>query len=305
MKQALGRVVVLLGGRSAEREISLLSGRAVLEALQRSGVHAEAFDPAERDLSELAAGGYDRAFIALHGRGGEDGTVQGLLECLRLPYTGSGVMASALAMDKWRTKQIWQAAGLPTPAARVIRQGDSLEGLVEALGLPLFVKPVHEGSSMGASKVSCAEALAGAVADALEYDSQVLVEAFVSGQELTCPFLGPEALPVVRIVPPPAGYDYQNKYFTEDTKYHCPSGLPSAVEAAVQQLALTAAAALGCRGWGRADFLLTDAGEPVLLEMNTAPGMTGHSLVPMSARAVGIGFDDLVCRILAMAALAE
>jgi D-alanine-D-alanine ligase len=295
---AFGRVAVLLGGMSAEREISLLSGNAVLAALKASGVDAHAFDPAERSPCRLAEDGFERVFIALHGRGGEDGTVQGVFETLGLPYTGSGVMASALAMDKWRTKMVWAAAGLPTPPWRMLRADDDWDAVAAELGLPIFVKPAREGSSVGATKVAAADRLAEAYALAARHDPLVLAERFVAGQELTCAFVGEQALPLVRIVAPDGNYDYQNKYFSDQTRYFCPSGLPEQIERHIQELVMRAAALLGCRGWGRADLILTDDGTPFLLEMNTSPGMTGHSLVPMAARAAGIGFEDLVLRIL-------
>lgn len=298
-----GKVAVLMGGSSAEREISLLSGNAVLQALQSRGVDAHAFDPAQRSVFELKAEGFERVFIALHGRGGEDGTMQGALEVLGIPYTGSGVMASSLAMDKWRTKLVWLAHGLPTPRYRMLRANSDWAQVVADLGLPIFVKPAREGSSVGASKVTATGQLQPAWQLAVEHDPQVLAEEFVAGQELTCGFLGDRALPVVRIVAPGGNYDYQNKYFTDDTKYFCPSGLPTELESRIQSLVLDAAQILGCRGWGRADLILRDDGEVTLLEMNTSPGMTGHSLVPMAARAVGISFEDLCVKILEMAQL--
>lgn len=297
-----GKVAVVMGGSSAERDISLLSGKAVLAGLLRAGVDAHAFDPAEQDLSELRRQGFDRVFLILHGRGGEDGTIQGALEQMGLPYTGSGVMASAIAMDKWRTKMLWLAAGLPTPRYAILDANSDWEAIAADLGLPIFVKPVHEGSSFGATKVTEASQLAAAWQLAARYDSLVIAEEFISGAELTAPFLGNEALPLVRIEAPGGNYDYQNKYFTDAVRYHCPSGLPEAQEKELQALILKAAAVLGCRGWGRADLFLTAEGRPYLLEMNTAPGMTDHSLVPMAARTAGISFDELVLRILAQAA---
>ncbi|MFZ5509339.1 MAG: D-alanine--D-alanine ligase [Pseudomonadota bacterium] len=298
-----GKVAVLLGGTSAEREISLLSGGAVLAALQKRGVDAHAFDPAERPLWELKSAGFERVFIALHGRGGEDGTVQGALELMGLPYTGSGVLASALCMDKWRTKMVWLANGLPTPRYVLLEQDSNWNAVAAALGLPIFVKPVREGSSVGATKVTRAEDLEAAYRLAVQYDPLVLAEEFVSGAELTCGFLGDQALPLVRIVAPEGNYDYQHKYFTDDTQYFCPSGLEEAKEREIQDLVMRAARLLDCRGWGRADLMLDAQGRPYLLEMNTAPGMTGHSLVPMAARAMGIGFEELCVRILALATL--
>jgi D-alanine-D-alanine ligase len=296
--RTLGKVAVLMGGMSAEREISLMSGKAVLDALRAAGVDAHAFDPAERSPCRLAEEGFDRVFIALHGRGGEDGTLQGVLETLGIPYTGSGVMASALAMDKWRTKMVWAAAGLPTPSYRMLRAGDDWGAVAAELGLPIFVKPAREGSSVGTTKVTAAEQLGDAYAAAARHDPLVLAEQFVAGQELTCAFVAEQALPLVRIVAPEGNYDYQHKYFSDQTRYFCPSGLPEDVERRMQELVMRAAALLGCRGWGRADLILRENGAPFLLEMNTSPGMTGHSLVPMAARAAGIGFEELVLRIL-------
>lgn len=293
-----GKVAVLFGGNSAEREVSLMSGAAVLAALQGAGVDAHAFDPAERDLHALKDEGYDRVFIALHGRGGEDGTVQGALELMGIPYTGSGVMASALAMDKWRTKMVWQAAGLPTPRYAILDADTDWAAVAADLGLPIFVKPVHEGSSMGATKVMAADELQAAWELAAKFDRLVIAEAFIAGAELTAPFLEDRALPLVRIVAPDGNYDYQNKYFTDDTRYECPCGLPAELESELQDLILKSARVLGCRGWGRADLILTADGRPYLLEMNTAPGMTSHSLVPMSARVAGLSFEALCLAIL-------
>ncbi len=298
---AFGKVAVLMGGTSAEREISLMSGAAVLEALRGRGVDAFAFDPAERSLQELRQDGVERCFIALHGRGGEDGTVQGALDMLGIPYTGSGVMASAIAMDKWRTKMIWLSAGLPTPRYRLLEADTDWAAVAAELGLPVFVKPAREGSSVGARKVESADELAAAYTEAVKHDPLVLAEQFIAGAELTVPFLGDAALPVIRIEAPEGNYDYQNKYFTDAVQYHCPSGLPPQQERHIQALALRAAALLDCRGWGRADLMLDADGAPWLLEMNTSPGMTGHSLVPMAARAAGIPFDELCVRILTMA----
>ena len=300
---AFGKVAVLFGGTSAERDVSLMSGRAVLAALQGAGVDAHAFDPAERVLDDLKKEGFERVFIILHGRGGEDGTVQGALELLRIPYTGSGVMASALAMDKWRTKMVWLANRLPTPRYVILNAESDWDAVTRELGLPIFVKPVHEGSSMGASKVMAAGELQAAWEQASRYDSLVIAEEFIQGQELTVPFLGDRVLPVVRINAPDGNYDYQNKYFSDDTRYDCPSGLPAAQEAELQALVMKSARVLGCRGWGRADLILTDEGQPYLLEMNTLPGMTSHSLVPKSAAVAGLSFEALCLEILAGACL--
>ncbi len=298
MSKQFGKVAVLFGGSSAEREVSLMSGGAVLAALQGAGVDAHAFDPAERDLHALKEEGFDRVFIALHGRGGEDGTVQGALELMGIPYTGSGVMASALSMDKWRTKMVWLAAGLPTPRYAILEADTDWDAVVRDLGLPIFVKPAHEGSSMGATKVTEATQLRAAWELAARYDSLVIAEEFIAGEELTAPFLEDRVLPLVRIVAPGGNYDYKNKYFTDDTRYDCPCGLPADEEAALQALVMKSAQVLGCRGWGRADLMLTADRRPYLLEMNTSPGMTGHSLVPMSARVAGMSFEALCLRIL-------
>jgi len=296
-----GKVAVLLGGRSAEREISLLSGNAVLQALREAGVDAHGFDPAEREVLELKREGFQRVFIALHGRYGEDGTVQGALELIGLPYTGSGVMASALSMDKLRTKMVWVACGLPTPRWDVLTASSDWRAVAARLGLPLIVKPAHEGSTLGLTKVMHADELPGAYALAADYDELVLAEEFIAGTELTAAFLGQEALPLVRIEAPEGKYDYQNKYFTDATRYFCPCGLPAAEEQAIRALVMRAAHALGCRGWGRADLIRRAEGAVSLLEMNTSPGMTGHSLVPMAAKAAGLSFQQLVLRILEMA----
>jgi len=296
-----GKVAVLMGGRSAEREISLMSGKNVLEGLQRKGVDAHAFDPAERELFELKRDGYQRAFLILHGRYGEDGTVQGALETMGIPYTGSGVMASALCMDKLRTKLVWLALGIPTPRYAVLTADSDWASVAKDLGLPLIVKPAHEGSSIGLTKVATLEKIQPAYELAAKCDTLVIAEEFIGGRELTAAFLEDRALPLIRIEAPQGNYDYQNKYFTDVVKYHCPSGLPAAQETELQATVMRAAQALGCAGWGRADLMLRDDGRAFLLEMNTAPGMTGHSLVPMAARAAGIEFDDLVLRILELA----
>ncbi len=296
-----GKVAVLFGGKSAEREISLLSGNAVLAALKRAGVDAHAFDPAQRGLHELKSEKFARVFIALHGRYGEDGTVQGALELLEIPYTGSGVMASALCMDKVRTKMVWVAAGLPTPRWEVLFPKSDWEVVAKKLGLPLIVKPAREGSTIGLTKVSGAGQLEEAYHAAARHDPLVLAEEFVEGTELTAAFLGERALPLVRIEAPQGNYDYHNKYFSDETRYHCPSGLLLQQEKRIQETVMRSAHVLDCRGWGRADLILRADGSFALLEINTSPGMTGHSLVPMAAKAVDISFDDLVIRILELA----
>ena len=309
---ALGKVAVLMGGSSAEREVSLMSGTGVLAALQSQGVDAHTFDPAQRDLVDLKRDGFARVFIALHGRHGEDGTVQGALELLGLPYTGSGVMASAIAMDKTMTKRVWLAEGLPTPrhiwlAADQLDR-ERLRSVPDQLGLPLIVKPPREGSSIGISKVMGYSDMAQAVTLASGFDADVLCEEFIDGIEVTCPVLGngasARALPVVRINAPGGNYDYQHKYFAEDTGYQCPSGLAEAEEQEIQRLVVASYRALGCRGWGRADLMIRAADrKPFLLEMNTSPGMTGHSLVPMSARAAGLSYEQLCVYLLSTASL--
>jgi D-alanine-D-alanine ligase len=295
-----GKVAVLLGGPSSEREISLLSGNAVLAALKERGVDAHAFDPKERPLHELAAAGFDRVFIALHGRFGEDGTVQGALEVMGIPYTGSGVMASALAMDKWRTKLIWLASGIPTPRFSVVDAGTDWTGIVAELGLPLIVKPAREGSTIGITKVTSGDCdtLARAYADAAKHDDLVLVEEFVDGAELTVSILDERALPLIRIEAPQGNYDYHNKYFSDATKYFCPCGLPEAKEREIQVQSIEAFRVVGCAGWGRLDLILRADGSSSFLEVNTSPGMTGHSLVPMAAREAGITFPELCIEIL-------
>ena len=308
----LGKVAVLMGGQSAEREVSLMSGQGVLQALQASGVDVQAFDPATRDLGELQREGFARCFIALHGRYGEDGTVQGALELMGLPYTGSGVMASSIAMDKVMTKRVWMAEGLPTPRYVLVRREAlshvSLDGLVASLGLPLIVKPAREGSSIGVTKVKQPQDLPAALALAAQCDADILCEQCIVGDEVTCPVLGEgdtaRALPVIRIVAPEGNYDYQNKYFTDDTQYLVPSGLPAAEEAAIEALVVKAYQVLGCRGWGRIDVMIdAQTRQPYLLEINTSPGMTGHSLVPMSAKAAGISYEALCLQLLASATL--
>jgi D-alanine-D-alanine ligase len=297
---AFGKVAVLMGGPSAEREISLLSGNAVLKALVERGVDAHRFDPKERAVFELPRDGFDRAFIALHGRFGEDGTVQGALETIGIPYTGSGVMASALAMDKWRTKLVWIASGIPTPRYRVVDAATDWMQVVAELGLPLIVKPAREGSTIGITKVATVDGdeLAAAYEIAAKHDDLVLVEEFVAGVELTASILGTRALPLIRIEAPQGNYDYHNKYFSDETKYFCPCGLPEAKEMEIRAAALAAFEIVGCSGWGRLDLILKQDGSFQFLEVNTSPGMTGHSLVPMAARAAGMSFGDLCIAIL-------
>ncbi|OGS96544.1 MAG: D-alanine--D-alanine ligase [Gallionellales bacterium RIFCSPLOWO2_02_FULL_57_47] len=301
--ESFGKVAVLFGGKSAEREVSLKSGAAVLVALLRSGVDAHAFDPAVQDLQALRDEGYDRAFIALHGRFGEDGTVQGALELLGIPYTGSGVLASALGMDKWRTKLVWQAAKLPVPNYALLDEHSDWAGVVRQLGLPLFVKPANEGSSVGISKVKKAGELRSAYLAAAKHDKLVLAESFIGGGEYTAAILGDQALPVIKIEPANEFYDYEAKYLRDDTSYLCPSGLGAAQEAEMQRLARQAFALIGGQGWGRVDFLMSETGQPYLLEVNTSPGMTDHSLVPMAARHAGMSFEQLVLRILELAGI--
>lgn len=298
MNSRFGRVAVLMGGKSAEREISLLSGNAVLAALQRRGVDAHGIDVGDDVLAVLERGGFDRVFVVLHGRGGEDGTIQGALELLGLPYTGSGVLASALGMDKWRSKLAWQAAGLPVPEFALLDARTDFAAVAAQLGLPLFVKPANEGSSIGVSKVKNAGELRAAWQTAARYDRLVLAERFIGGGEYTVPVLAGQALPVIRIVPATEFYDYDAKYFRDDTRYLCPCGLDADKERELQALALRAFAVLGGRGWGRIDILLGTDERPYVLEANTVPGMTSHSLVPMAARQAGIDFDALCVRIL-------
>ena len=297
--KSLGRVGVLLGGKSGEREISLMSGNGVLEALRVKGVDAHAFDTGLRCPTEIAKENFDRVFISLHGRFGEDGTIQGLLELLGLPYTGSGVLASALAIDKIVTKQVWISNGLATPEYEELSADSDWNAVVKHLGLPLIVKPAHEGSSLGLTKVKSVDELPAAYKLAAGLDKKVIAETCIIGDELTCPLVGQgktaEALPVIKIIPPQANYDFHNKYFSDETQYLCPTGLAPEVNTAVQELALAAYKALGCRTWGRADVMLDQkTGKPYLLEMNTSPGMTSHSLVPMAAKAAGIEYADLV-----------
>ena len=307
--KALGKVGVLFGGRSSEREVSIMSGTGVLKALQSRGVDAHAFDPGTQTLAALEAARFDRVFIALHGRGGEDGTIQGVLETLRVPYTGSGVQASAIAIDKLATKRVWLQEGIPTPRYRALTSGDraGLNAAVDELGLPLIIKPPHEGSTIGITKVAGYSDIADAYALAAKYDTVVLAEQFIAGRELTCAVLGEggkaHALPLIEIRAPGANYDYHNKYFSDDTQYLCPAPLDAALTAEIQRLCVRAYNVLGARGWGRVDVMLSADSEPFLLELNTSPGMTGHSLVPMAARAVAMSYEDLVLHILRDAAL--
>ena len=297
-----GKVAVLMGGKSAEREISLMSGNGVLKALRAKGIDAHAFDPAERDVFDLRREGYARCFIALHGRGGEDGTIQGALEILGIPYTGSGVLGSAVGMDKWRTKMIWIANGLPTPRFRVLTEKENWQSVARELKLPLIVKPANEGSTLGLTKVFSVKELPAAYElAAKKYRDTALAEEFIDGPEYTASILGETALPLIRIEAPQGNYDYQHKYFTDDTKYHCPCGLPTKKERELQELSLEAFRLAGCSGWGRIDIMLDARKRPWLLEVNTSPGMTGHSLVPMAACAVGISYEDLCVKILELA----
>ena len=295
-----GKVAVLMGGPSAEREVSLMSGNGVLKALREKGVDAHAFDPAERDLWDLRREGFARVFIALHGRFGEDGTVQGALETLHIPYTGSGVMASALAMDKWRTKLVWLASGIPTPRYRIVNAKTDWQRVVAELGLPLIVKPAREGSTIGITKVTTVDhdEMWLAYEVAARHDARVLIEEFVAGTELTASIVNGRALPLIRIEAPQGNYDYHNKYFSDETKYFCPSGLPAAKEDEIRERALAAFDIVGCSGWGRLDLILRADGTYSFLEVNTSPGMTGHSLVPMAARQAGTSFADLCIEIL-------
>jgi D-alanine-D-alanine ligase len=308
MADSFGRVAVLMGGPSAEREISLISGNAVLTALRSKRVDAYAFDPAEREIFDLKREGFSRVFIALHGRFGEDGTVQGALETLRIPYTGSGVMGSALAMDKWRTKLVWDASGIPTPRFAMVKKSTDWAKVAEHLGMPVIVKPAREGSTIGLTTVRATADFQPAYELAAKYDDLVIAEEFIAGQELTASIVtdrerGEIALPLVRIEAPQGNYDYQNKYFTDETKYYCPAGIRDELEDEIRAVALKSFRVLGCRGWGRADVMLKADGSYFFLEMNTSPGMTGHSLVPMAAKAAGMSYADLCVKILADARL--
>src|SRR5262245_47886957 len=296
--QAFGRVAVLFGGNSSEREISLLSGNAVLEALRSRGTDAPAFDPRDLPLSDLIAARFERVWIALHGPGGEDGTLQGALEYLGVPYTGSGVMGSAIGMDKLRTKRLAQASGIATPPFLVLNGAQDFDYAVEKLGLPMIVKPATQGSSVGMTKVEKAADLPAACAAAAKTDRVVFAESWITGAEYTVGILQGRALPSIRIETPRSFYDYEAKYFRDDTKYHCPSGLSAPAEQHLANLALATFESAGAEGWGRVDFMMDAAGRPLLLEFNTIPGMTDHSLVPMAARAAGMDFDTLVWRVL-------
>jgi len=296
-----GKVAVILGGKSAEREVSLKSGGMVLAALRKKGIDAHPFDPKERDVQDLVKERFARVFIALHGRFGEDGTLQGVLEWLGIPYTGSGVLASALAMDKVRTKRLWAAEGLPTAPYEVLTGETNLGAVAKRLGTPMFVKPASEGSSVGMTKVKKAGDLEEAYALAVNYDPVVIAEKFIDGAELTVGIVGERVLPIIRIETPREFYDYEAKYIANDTRYLIPCGLSDKKEKQLQALSLQAFRALGCRGWGRVDLMLDKRGRPFLLEVNTSPGMTDHSLVPMGARAVGISYEDLCVKVLELA----
>ena len=294
-----GKVAVLFGGASNEREISIMSGSGVLKALQSKGVDAHAFDPAARELGDLKRDGYARCFIALHGRGGEDGTVQGALDVLGIPYTGSGVMGSAIGMDKWRTKMIWLASELPTPRYQILQGDENWNDVARDLGLPLIVKPANEGSTLGLTKVINVSRLPEAFElAAKQYQDIALAEQFIDGPEYTAAVLGDTVLPLIKIEAPEGKYDYQNKYWGDATKYKCPCGLPAEPEEELKALMLKAFRLVGGSGWGRVDFMMDKQGNPWLLEVNTVPGMTGHSLVPMAARAAGLSYEELCLRIL-------
>lgn len=303
----LGKVGVLYGGVSAEREVSIMSGTGVYEALCRVGVDAHLFDTQTQSLAELAQADFDRVFIALHGRFGEDGTIQGALELLRIPYTGSGPMASALAMDKCMTKRVWLQAGLPTPEFRVLRTDKDLEGLYQGLPLPFIMKPAHEGSTVGFSRIDRVEQISAAYELASRFDDSVLAERFIKGRELTVPVIGSgdqaRALPVIEIVAPDGNYDFENKYYSNETQYFCPADLSLKLTEQVQAIATEAYLAVGCEGWGRVDFMLDENLQPWLLEVNTSPGMTSHSLVPMAAKAEGVSYEALCVEITSAASL--
>ena len=305
MSDTFGRVGVLYGGTSAEREVSLMSGQGVYDALRGAGVDAHLFDTGRYTLVDLINAGFNRVFIALHGRHGEDGTLQGALELLHLPYTGSGPMASSLAMDKIMTKKVWLQQGLPTPDYAVLTADSDLDRVAASLGLPLIIKPPHEGSTLGVTRVDDVAGLRKAYELAALYDSEVLAEQFIEGRELTVPILGKgssaRALPVIEIVAPGGNYDYEHKYISNDTQYVCPASLDPALSASIQRIAEQSYTALKCEGWGRADFMLDASGKPWLLEMNTSPGMTSHSLVPMGAKAAGMSYAELCLEILSTA----
>ena len=306
MTQSFGKVGVLYGGHSAEREVSLMSGQGVYDALRSKGIDAHLFDTGTQSLADLAAQKFDCVFIALHGRYGEDGTLQGALEMLGIPYTGSGVMASSVAMDKVMTKRIWMQNGLPTPAFELLESDADLTGLEQRLGLPFIMKPQHEGSTVGFSKIDNVEQLAAGYALAARFD-YVLAERFIKGRELTVPILGvgesARALPVIEIVAPGGNYDFEHKYISNETQYFCPANLPEALSQEIREISRDAFLALNCEGWARADFMLDEENRPWLLEINTSPGMTSHSLVPMAAKAEGVSYADLCVQILSMASL--
>ncbi len=296
--KAFGKVAVLMGGRSAERDVSLKSGAAVLAALQTKDIDAHGLDASDNVLMDLQADKFDRAFIILHGRGGEDGVIQGALETIGMPYTGSGVLGSALAMDKLRCKQMWQGIGMLTPAYAAVNQASDFARMIDVLGLPLIVKPACEGSSIGMNKVVDSSQLAHAIREAAASDECVLIERWIEGAEYTVAVLNGEALPVIRLQTPNAFYDFEAKYQATDTTYHCPCDLPEKKAVQLQQLAVQAFKSVGASGWGRVDFMADEAGDFYLLEVNTVPGMTDHSLVPMAAKAVGLSFAELVWRVL-------
>ncbi|MDM8566702.1 D-alanine--D-alanine ligase [Candidatus Halobeggiatoa sp. HSG11] len=299
MQTNFGKVAVLMGGKSAEREISLLSGQAVLQALLNQNIDAEGIDTKDDFINDLAK--FDRVFIALHGRGGEDGSIQGLLELMEIPYTGSGILGSALALDKYRTKQVWHELGLPTPASNIVNINSNFSQLVEQLGLPLMIKPILEGSSVGMTKVNHLNELEAAVVGATKFNCPVLAESYISGLEYTAAILNNQVLPMIRLETPRDFYDFTAKYSDDtETKYICPCGLPTAQEQKLQGIMLKAFLAAGASNWGRVDFICDKSGQPWLLEVNTVPGMTNHSLVPMAAKQAGINFDELVLNILSL-----
>lgn len=301
MEQQFGKVAVMMGGTSSEREVSLMSGKGVLAALLSQGVDAHAFDPAHQALAELRIEGFQRVFICLHGQAGENGILQGVLESMRMPYTGCGVMASAIGMDKWRSKMLWQGAGLPVPAFALLDEKTDFAAVAEQLGLPVFVKPANEGSSVGISKAKTVAELETAYHEARRYDPVVLAERFIGGGEYTCAIVGDQALPTIRILPATEFYDYEAKYFRDDTQYLCPSDLSAEQEQEMRSMALAGFRAIGGRGWGRVDFLRDENDRLYLLEANTSPGMTSHSLVPMAAKQAGMSYEMLCLKILGMA----